>query len=249
MYGGRDTAYYLHRGYKVVAIDANPRLIEEARRRFPDEVESGRLTLLNIGIAFERKRSRLYYNEDDLGAASLNASHVERIHTITDFFDVQCIPFGGVLREYGVPYYLKVDIETLDRACLVTIDAANAPAHVSWENGDDALENLSHLRSVGYKYFKLINQVTFRELSREESLWNRARYRWNRTLGRPELPCRTSDGWEFRAGCAGPFGPETDGSWRTHEGILTQWNAFCRRHPDFARRGWYDFHAHRQGIR
>jgi len=247
---GRDTAYYLHRGYKVVAIDANQRWIEEARRRFPSELESGRLILLNIGIAFERGRARLYYSDAAPGVASLNESHVASHRGITDSFDVDCIPFADVLREHGVPHYLKIDIETLDRACLVALDAADAPAYVSWEEGDDALENLAHLHSIGYNSFKLINQVTFRELSHEHSLWNRARYRLNRALGRPDRPCRTRDGWEFRAGCAGPFGSDTDGRWRTYEGIVVQWRDFCRRYPRSSRGGgWHDFHARRQGGR
>jgi SAM-dependent methyltransferase len=46
LYNGDDTAYYLFQGYKVVAIDANPLMIEEATSRFAKEIDDGRLTLL-----------------------------------------------------------------------------------------------------------------------------------------------------------------------------------------------------------
>jgi len=243
---GRDTAFYLHRGFRVVAIDANRRWIEEARLRFRQEIEAGRLTLLHRGIAAERGRATLHYTDADPGTASLNEDHVRRVGAITASYEVECVPFGDVLREHGVPYYLKIDIETLDRLCLVALEAADTPAFVSWEEGEDAVENLAHLHAIGYRWFKAINQVTFRELSRENSLLNSARYRMNRAFGRPERPFHTRDGWEFKAGCAGPFGPETDGRWRSYRQMTAQWKEFCRRYPRSGRDGgWHDFHARR----
>jgi FkbM family methyltransferase len=244
MNDGRDTAFYLHRGFRVVAIDANPHYIEDARRMFAREIGEGRLTLLNIAVAPERGRATLYYSDANPGVASLNAAHVRMHGSITASFEVDCVPFAEVLREHGVPHYLKVDIETLDRVCLVALEAGDLPDYISWEEGGEALENLEHLHGLGYRGFKAINQVTFREQSREHSLMNRARYRVNGLLGRPERPFRTRDGWEFRAGCAGPFGPESDGRWRSYEEITAQWREFCRRYPRIEHGGgWYDFHA------
>jgi FkbM family methyltransferase len=241
---GRDTAFYLHRGYRVVAIDANPRWIDEARQRFPQQVSSGQLVLLNVGIGFERGQARLHYSDTDPGSASLIESHVGRRLEITETIQVECVPFVDVLREFGVPFYLKVDIEGLDRACLLSLDIGATPRYVSWEEGADALENLARLREIGYREYKLINQVTFRELSREHSLLNRARYRINGALGRTERPCTTRDGWEFRTGCSGPFGEETDGRWRSYELIVAQWTEFCQRYPRCDHGGgWHDFHA------
>ena len=51
LFEGEDTAYYLFRGYKVIAIDANPLMIERARLRFAEEISAKRLTLLNFGIS------------------------------------------------------------------------------------------------------------------------------------------------------------------------------------------------------
>jgi hypothetical protein len=51
MNDGSDTAYYLHCGYRVVAVEANPALTEAPEQRFRCEIVDGRLTVLNIGIA------------------------------------------------------------------------------------------------------------------------------------------------------------------------------------------------------
>jgi hypothetical protein len=49
LYDGEDTAYYLSRGYNVVAIDANP-MSERARLRFAPETVARHPTLLNVGV-------------------------------------------------------------------------------------------------------------------------------------------------------------------------------------------------------
>jgi hypothetical protein len=51
MHNGDDTAFYLHQGFRVLAIDANPRAVDAAKRRFRSELTSGRLTILNVGTA------------------------------------------------------------------------------------------------------------------------------------------------------------------------------------------------------
>src|SRR5215467_3283732 len=53
MHNGDDTAYYLWRGFRVVAIEANPELVATAANRFRCEIEAGYLKILNVGIAAE----------------------------------------------------------------------------------------------------------------------------------------------------------------------------------------------------
>ncbi len=42
---GDDSAYYLHKGYRVVGIEANPLLLASIRRRFRSEIADGRYEL------------------------------------------------------------------------------------------------------------------------------------------------------------------------------------------------------------
>ena len=48
---GDDTALLLLQAYRVVAVEANPLLVERGRERFVQAIQSGRLTLLNIALA------------------------------------------------------------------------------------------------------------------------------------------------------------------------------------------------------
>jgi hypothetical protein len=47
MNNGDDTAYYLSRGFRTVAIEANPELVKYAKARFARKIASGRLIILN----------------------------------------------------------------------------------------------------------------------------------------------------------------------------------------------------------
>ena len=53
MHNGDDTAYYLWRGFRVVAIEPNPELVATAANRFRREIEAGYLKILNVGVAAE----------------------------------------------------------------------------------------------------------------------------------------------------------------------------------------------------
>ena len=51
MHNGDDTCYYLASGYRVVAVDADPRMCEAGRKRFAKEISTGQLSIRNVGIA------------------------------------------------------------------------------------------------------------------------------------------------------------------------------------------------------
>ncbi len=53
MYDASDTVYYLEEGHKVVAVEANPTLVQRAEERFHHYIEAGRLHLVNAAIGAE----------------------------------------------------------------------------------------------------------------------------------------------------------------------------------------------------
>ena len=48
---GDDTAYYLHKGFRVVGVEANPAMADHLRNRFKSEIAAGALQLLEVGVA------------------------------------------------------------------------------------------------------------------------------------------------------------------------------------------------------
>ena len=51
---GDDSAYYLHKGFRVVGIEANPAAVSVLKRRFEAAISAGRYALLPKAI-FDRE--------------------------------------------------------------------------------------------------------------------------------------------------------------------------------------------------
>ena len=50
MHNADDTEIYLRKGFRVVAIEADPSLCEQARKRLSEHVASGELVVVNKAI-------------------------------------------------------------------------------------------------------------------------------------------------------------------------------------------------------
>jgi FkbM family methyltransferase len=152
-HNGDDTDHYLARGFDVIAIEANPELAEAGRRRFADAIEAGRLRLLNVGIAQETGHADFYINRTE----DVWSSFVPEWGKRGGNFSVVSVPtttLSALLREYGTPYYLKIDVEGHEWICLK--DLTVTPQYVSVEA--QRLEYLAFLWSRGYRQFKVVNQ-------------------------------------------------------------------------------------------
>lgn len=68
--------------------------------------------------------------------------------------------FDGIVAEYGVPYFLKIDIERAGYVCLKSL-SGDIPQYLSFEAGRDSFDMLLMLASRGYSRFSLIRQDTF----------------------------------------------------------------------------------------
>ena len=60
---GEDTDFYLKKGFKVVAIEANPVLAEKLRKRFQSNLSDGSLTLIDSAIAEDTGEVDFYINQ------------------------------------------------------------------------------------------------------------------------------------------------------------------------------------------
>ena len=63
MHNGDDTAYYLSLGYKVVAIDASPDLVQKAKIKFKDAIQANKLSIVNVGVGSDEGNLDFYLNK------------------------------------------------------------------------------------------------------------------------------------------------------------------------------------------
>lgn len=270
LFDGGDTAYYLFRGYKVVAVDANPVMVENARARFAKEIQAGLLTLLNIGIS-KTPGTATFWISDIPEWSSFDKSIASRDATGHRPVSVATLPFWQLLTEYGIPNYLKIDIEGNDQLCVDALRGlSELPKYISVEAecvGDSAvlsdaqaLSMLNSLHDVGYKGFKLVNQGGGWTSLRSNSVaqfWLRlvtsaARGRL-RVRGLSGIADRFTDsarirtlGFDFFPGSSGPWGDDVPGGWMTFEEARSTYlrerrSFFSHRRPLYS--FWYDWHG------
>lgn len=254
MHEGEDTAYYLRKGYRVIAFEANPDLVARCERRFESAVADGRLTIVFGAIAdtaaptiaFYRHRGMSVWGTTDPDWAARNAragSH--------DAIEVPVVDFAGELAKHGVPHYAKIDVEGADRVCLDALSPGHVPRFVSIESDKTSLraveEELDRLAALGYARFCAVQQ---------------------QGMERRTITTKARDGstfaYRFERHASGPFGDDL--VWRDRATVLAEYERIFRRYRRYGdaslmartragrvlRRqldrfgafpGWYDTHA------
>ena len=229
MNNGDDTAHYLAQGFDVVALDANPSLCAKATSRFQAAIAAGRLTILNAAIADREGEATFHINLDndhwsslDIGWAGRDASRCREIK-------VRCVTLAGLFAEFGVPHYLKVDVEGADLAVLEQLRGHNLlPRYTSVEDCRFGPRFIEILASCGYDGFKLFDQSTV-----------------SRIVDR-------ATGLAFPAGSSGPFGDDVPGDWLSREDMVALYSSTvrdCDGNRLAPRTHWWDIHCTNLGKR
>lgn len=220
---GDDSAYYLAKGFTVVALEANGGLVAACRRRFAAEIAAGRLTLVEAAIWTQDGEVTFLVNEANDHWSSIEPGWAGREDTATRPERVPAVTLRTLFERYGVPHYLKIDVEGVDGIVLDQLaEAPVKPDYVSVEDcrfGFDYVETLSR---AGYGRFKLLDQSRVPDLS-DPSISHR-----------------------FPAGSSGPFGEDVPGEWLEQRDFLELYATTVRDRKGnrlAPRTRWWDIHA------
>lgn len=228
LHKGEDTDFYLKKGYRVVAFEANPGLIEFCRSRFEKEIRAGQLHIVEGAIAPQTSTGKVtfYLNKNASVWGTIDNAWVERNAawgTDSEEIVVDRINMVEIFKKFGIPYFLKIDIEGADGLVLEALQAFEVrPQFISIEANTVDISALMHdletLNKLGYKQFQLAPQKDIQ--------------------GRL-VDTRTLEGQSFEHifpdGASGLFGNDLPGVWIAHEAIVSSFT------PPFD--GWQDIHA------
>lgn len=240
---GEDSKHYLDLGYKVIAVEANPLLVDFGKRKFANHIKSGQLVLLNKGIANKNETLTFWINDKCSEWSSFDKNIGCRDNTPCHSVAIDCIKTADLINEYGIPFYMKIDIEGYDIYCIESLHPNQIPKYISCEA--QQIEWLDTIYDKGYRKFKIINQADrFNELiiQREKSsMHHYKRYLINGIMH------RTSEfiSWKFPIKSSGPFGENTKGSWKTIDEVkklYSEYFQFEKKEP-LSTISWFDFHA------
>jgi FkbM family methyltransferase len=268
MHMGEDTEFYLSRGCRVVGVEPNPELLPLLQQKFCSQLKSGQLHIVDRAISRAAGTAQLAVIEDKSIHSSTSPAFIERSKNLgfgMNFFEVQTVAFEDILHKYGTPYYLKIDIEGMDMACVEALHCvAQRPRYVSFESSvtmatakvEDRFSEFAHLWVLGYRHFKYVDQAALGNLE-------------NTLLQEEGPPLR----YTYRKNSSGPFGEESPGKWCEIDTGLKQmqwhircqntlglggphsmrvWSRVGRRIRRIAKRlpshSWYDLHARLGGT-
>jgi FkbM family methyltransferase len=241
-HNGEDSEFYLRKGFRVVGIEANPSLCDELRRRFATQVASGQFILVESAIAEASGKIEFFINTTATIWGTIRSDWAERDPEHIRKIVVPAITFPSLIQAYGVPYYLKIDIEGADMLCLEgLLPFQERPNFVSFESDRRSIPALRAevdlLKRLGYTKFQLVDQKRVCEQTEP-------------------FPARegTYSNSRIVYGSSGLFGYELPGRWlSTHQFIGKYLQVMTRDRlagaarrlsmPNLLRGSWYDIHA------
>lgn len=220
MHVGADTDFYLKKGFSVVAIEANPALVAHCKERFAPEITKGQLQIVDRAISPSTGAIEFYVDEEnDLwGTADPEwKKRFEKLGHTGDIIEVQAATMKEIIREYGIPYYMKIDIEGYDILCLQGLEGEpETPKHVSIESSatsfETTAEQLSLLKRLGYTKFKMVLQ---------------------NDVPKQRCPRPAREGayvdYQFKSSTSGLFGEELPGRWLSFDEAIGAYKRFYRK--------------------
>lgn len=157
MNDGRDSLFYLKKGFRVVAVEANPILVKKVQDELADYIASKQLIIENIGLTNEKGYFTFYMNLDNDHWSSFNKDWGTRDNSRFEEISIECITPEHLFQKYGVPYFLKIDIEGNDIDVVRALkDFSERPRYISIE--ENQTYYFAELWLVGCRSFKLVDQ-------------------------------------------------------------------------------------------
>ena len=189
-------------------------------------MDQGRLHLIAGAIApasahdkvvFYKMRRKSAWGTIDPAWASRN----EMLGVPSDAINVSRVDIGDLYRSYGIPFFLKIDIEGCDRLVLETLkNCQDRPRYVSIKSDktdfNQLVAEIDLFKSLGYAKFKISQQQNIPGMM---------------------ITTRTLDGnsfeYEFKNHSSGPFGEDLPTAWLDYTETLKEYRTIFRRYKHF----------------
>ena len=231
MHDGNDTAYYLARGFRVIALEANPLLSKKAGSRFRRNISQDQLTIENRALWRNADETITFYlSEANDEWSSLDRWRAESGGKGVREASVETTTLNRLIEQYGVPHYIKCDIEGADEIFVdQLIHTPKKPDFISVEG--ISIDWMAKLRASGYDKFQLVNQAKVRRFAGLEKLAG--------VYGESEF--------RFTGSSSGRFGFDLSKEhWMSFQEAASLWLKYLEiktADEDMVLDNWFDYHA------
>ncbi len=267
MHKGEDTDFYIKKGFDVIGFEANPDLVKYLKIKFEKEINSKKLILIEGAVVDKNFHEKVFFykNKKNTVWGTILKDWAERNafdDAESEVIEVNSINFRECLEKYGIPYYMKIDIEGMDLFCCETLlHFDEKPKFISIESEKIKYEQLcieiNLFEKLGYNKFKVIQQDG---ISKQKE----------------KLPCTEGKylDYKFLEGSSGLFGNDLPGEWLSSQETYNKYKKIFYYYKMFGDNsllrkffltkimlklfrkltgiptpGWYDTHAKHSGLK
>lgn len=221
MNNGDDLPYYLKKATKVVGVEANPELCAFVRDRYREEVNDGRLIILNCVLTDQAtcEKAKFYIHQNYHVLSQFPKPDADFLDKFEPIKLLQRTA-SSIINEYGNPHFVKIDLEHYDQYVLKEIFLKKIqPTYVSVEMHDFVVYDI--LKNMGYRSFNTVDGETVPERYKDLSFID---------INGDECS------YSFPYHSAGPFGSDiTKSAWLG----IAEMDGYLRNLEP----GWIDLHA------
>src|SRR5215469_13560512 len=115
MHLGLDTQFYLEKGFRVIAVEAAPAMIEHAKSSLQQYIATGQLIIIDRAFwANDDEEIPFYINGDKHDWSSAFKEWAQKGSHQVQEVRAKTVTLPRLFEDYGVPYYIKCDIEGAD---------------------------------------------------------------------------------------------------------------------------------------
>jgi len=170
-FNGQDSLNYINKGYKVIAVEANPFLFKKYKKKYLKHIKSKDLIIINR-IFSKNPKAVFYYNPYEIFRGSVDKNLATNTKFSPKMYDLKFkkkviavkLPLTNLLKlvkEYGSPYYIKFDMDGVEEDLMEDLfKLKKKPKYLSVEFPKDfANYNFKNLKKLKYKKFLFVNQI------------------------------------------------------------------------------------------
>lgn len=217
---GSNIPYYLLKADIVVAVEANPKLCQIIKKKFDKEIYKKNLIIENVIITDEiNNLNDIFYIHKYNNLLGQYPKPEDKINNFY-FINIRSQDIMSLIKNYGEPYYIKIDLENYDNKILKKILSSEIKfSYLSVEiNNKETISILTKIEN--FSSYKIVNGKKIIKQYSKAIIKNKFQKKIK---------------YSFLANSAGPLGNDIKGHWMDKANLLKV--------IDYGNVGWNDLHV------
>ena len=172
---GSDLEYYLSRANKVVAVEANPGLTHQIEAKYSAHIKAGKLVVIQGVVTVDpSQQGDILFNIAPNDPAKSKIAKQGEVGKSNSVVPIRSVFLNDIFVRYGVPDYLKIDLEGYDKEILRFLheNPSSWPNYLSFERQYPPLIQEFFINSP-YEHYNIVSFYNYKKIygNRRDGKW------------------------------------------------------------------------------